>query len=99
MKLRMSQSSTFSSQTYNRSLEFNELKRKYNIEFRFNLPNIPPLQSIGERINEMFIHSTLKVAQNNLTLSKLRTPLATNEAMLNKRVLGILRKNSPGRSR
>ena len=82
-----------------KSDEFRSLELNYNIEFRFNTPNSPQLQSLVERINKIIIHSLLKLTQSNIKMSQLRTLLSTNEAMLNKRTLGTLNEDNPDEMR
>ena len=84
---------------FSKSKEFKELRNEFNIEFKFNTPNSPELQSLVERLNKVIVHSLLKLSESSLKLSQFRTLLSTNQAMLNKRSLGVLHENNPERWR
>ena len=71
------------------------LENTYDINFKFNTLNSPNLQGLVERLNKIILQSMLKLSHSNLRVSQFRTLLSANEAMLNKRTLGIMNELNP----
>ena len=84
---------------FGHSKELKFLEGAYGIHFKFNTPNSSELQGLVERMNKIIIHSMLKLTQSDLRVSQFRTLLSANEAMHNKRTLGILNQTNPEKLR